>query len=111
MSQSLPEAVRKAVEKHHATAVALSDDLAAHPEIADEEFESSRKMVELLKNAGFAVEYPFCGYKTAFKATLANGDGPAVAILAEYDALPDIGHACGHNIHGSMSVQAGLAIA
>lgn len=103
--------VKETVRKHSETAIALSDDLGRHPEISGEEFESSRKIAEMLSQAGYRVEYPFCGYETAFRALLDNGEGPSVAILVEYDALPDIGHACGHNVHGAMSVLAGLALA
>eukprot|EP01052_Picozoa_sp_SAG31_P045283 SAG31_NODE_8208_length_1496_cov_1.507516_3_plen_79_part_00 len=44
------------------------------------------------------MERDYCGIKTAFKATISCGDGPTVAICCEYDALPGIGHACGHNL-------------
>lgn len=108
--KNLEQIVKKAVEKHRKAAVALSDDLGAHPELPHKEFESSAKIVDLLKKAGFQVEYPFCGYKTAFSALLDNGEGPDAAIMVEYDALPDIGHGCGHNLHGSLSVLAGLAL-
>lgn len=100
----------RAVEKHHSLAVELSDDLYAHPELPDHEFRSSEKIVELLKNAGYEVEYPYLDYPTGFRAVLDNGEGPSVAILVEYDALPGLGHACGHNVHGSMSVLAALAL-
>lgn len=103
--------VAAAVEKCHATAVELSDDLYAHPEFPNEEFRSSQKIVEILRQAGYEVEYPYLGIETAFRAVLDNGDGPSVAILTEYDALPGLGHACGHNVHGSMSVLAALALA
>ena len=67
-------------------------------------------MVEILKEAGFEVTYPYAGYETAFHALFDNGDGPEVAILTEYDALPEIGHGCGHNLHGSLSILTGLAL-
>jgi amidohydrolase len=102
--------IAEAVAKHFGAAVALSRDLAAHPEVSHEEFASSRKIAALLEAAGFAVEYPFMGYPTAFRATCANGGGRAAAFLVEYDALPGIGHACGHNLHGALSVLAGLAM-
>lgn len=102
--------VKNAVKKYHAEAIALSDDLAAHPEISYEEFESSKKIVELLRKSGYEVTYPYLGYDTAFCGVLDNGDGPSVAILAEYDALPGIGHACGHNLHGSLSVLTALSM-
>lgn len=107
----IPLHLAEAVERHHPTAVALSDDLAAHPELPDQEFRSSRKIVELLEQAGYQVEYPYLGYETGFRAVLDNGEGPSAAILVEYDALPELGHACGHNVHGSMSVLAALALA
>ena len=104
-----PDLIR-AVEKYHGTAVALSDDLYAHPELPLQEHRSSRKIVDILRDAGYAVEYPYLGYETGFRAVLDNGDGPSAAILVEYDALPGLGHACGHNVHGSMSVLAALAM-
>ena len=112
MDHKKPETfIAEAVKKHHQTAVELSDDLYAHPELPDQEFRSSQKIVELLRQAGYEVEYPYLGYPTAFKAVLDCGEGPSAAILTEYDALPGLGHACGHNVHGSMSVLAGLALA
>jgi len=103
--------VRQTVERFKPLAVKLSDELAAAPELSGEEYEASKKIVGILEKAGFAVEYPFDGLETAFKATLENGEGPSVALMVEYDALPGIGHGCGHNLHGAMSVLAGLALA
>ena len=102
--------IKEAVKKHEKEAAALSDHLAANPEVAYEEFQSSRAMADLLEQAGFQVTYPFAGYDTAFCGVLDNGDGPSVAILTEYDALPGIGHGCGHNLHGSLSILTGLAL-
>ena len=100
------------VEANWAELVALNDDLADHPEISGQEFETSRKIVELLKGKGFATEYPFAGIETAFRGIYgANNHKYKVAILTEYDALPDIGHACGHCVSGSISVLAGIAMA
>ena len=101
----------QAIQRHWHTAVALSDDLYAHPEIAHQEFRSSQKVVELLRQAGYQVEYPYMGYPTAFRGVLKNGEGPSAAILVEYDALPGLGHACGHNAHCAMAVLAALALA
>ncbi len=103
--------IREAVERSHALAIELSDDLAAHPEVADQEFRTSRKIVEILRNAGYQVEYPYLDRATAFRGVLDRGEGPSVGILVEYDALPELGHACGHCVHGSMSVLAALALA
>ena len=100
-----------AIKRHHAQAVALSDDLAANPELPDQEFRSSEKIVALLRQAGYQVEYPYLGWPTAFRGVLDCGEGPSAAIMVEYDALPGLGHACGHNVHGSMAVLAAMALA
>ncbi|MDR2184556.1 MAG: amidohydrolase [Treponema sp.] len=102
--------VKEAVEKYAAEAKALSDDLGAHPEISAQEFESSKKITALLQKAGYGIEFPFCGMETAFRATLDRGTGPSAALLVEYDALPDVGHGCGHNLHGSLSVLSALTL-
>jgi amidohydrolase len=101
---------KEAVEKHAKTAKMLSDDLCAHPEISGREFESSRKIAAILEKAGYAVEFPFCGIPTAFRAVLGRGKGPKAALLVEYDALPGVGHGCGHNLHGALSALAALAL-
>ena len=98
-----------AIEKHWQQAVELSDDLYAHPERPDQEFRSSQKVVDMLRAAGYEVEYPYMGYPTGFRAVLKNGEGPSAALLIEYDALPELGHACGHNAHCAMAVLAALA--
>lgn len=99
------------VASHLAAAFDLSLDLGAHPEISGEEHESCRKFVRALDAAGFTVEHPYMGYPTAFCATMTTGEGPCVDLLVEYDALPEIGHGCGHNVHGPLSLLAGLALA
>lgn len=92
-------------------AAELSDYLADNPEISDEEFVSSRLFADKLSGFGFDVEYPFLGLPTAFLAKKkSQKPGPAVAFMVEYDALPEIGHACGHNLHGSMTAYAGIAL-
>ncbi len=93
-----------------ATADALIDIskwMYEHPEIAYEERESSARLAEFLSGNGFAVEYPAYGLETAFVAR-AGSVGPEVVICAEYDALPGVGHACGHNIIATSAVGAGL---
>lgn len=110
MGEQIISGVKKSVEKHLEDAWHLSAQLREQPELPYEEYESSKKMVQVLKNAGFDVTYPFAGYDTAYSAVLDCGEGPSVAVLAEYDALPDIGHGCGHNLHGALSVLTGLAL-
>lgn len=99
------------VEKYWLKIAAMSDDFAEHPEISGQEYETSRKIADALAEAGFDVEYPFMDIPTAFMAkTGTRGKGGKVALMVEYDALPEIGHACGHNLHGSMSVLAGISM-
>lgn len=107
----LLEKLDREIEKCWPALIALSDDLAANPEVSGKEFSSSRKIVAILKNAGFTVEYPYLDIPTAFRARTGNRDkGGRVALMVEYDALPEIGHGCGHNLHGAMSVLAGITL-
>ncbi len=80
-----------------------------NPEIAFEEHNTSARLVEFLRNQGFDVEYPSFGLDTAFAAR-AGSHGPEVVICAEYDALPEVGHACGHNIIATAALGAGVAL-
>lgn len=90
--------------------LALSHDLHAHPETAFVEHRAARVLTELLEREGFAVERGACGMETAFVAT--SGTGPTrIGICAEYDALPDVGHACGHNVIAASSVGAAIGLA
>lgn len=89
----------------------LSDYIYEHPELGNEEYEAVRVLTELLRENGFEVEQPFCGLETAFKATYDSGKpGLTVGYLCEYDALPEIGHGCGHNMIGVISAGAGVAL-
>lgn len=103
--------IDRAIERHSREAIELSDHLARNPEISGQEFESSKKHVELLSRYGFEVKYPFLDIPTAFCARKSNGKGARVALLVEYDALPEIGHACGHCLHGAMSTLAAIGLA
>src|SRR4051794_14530645 len=90
--------------------VALSRDLHAHPEEAFGEHRSVRAVAELLGRHGVESAVGVGGLEPALVAR-AGGDGPHIAVLAEYDALPGIGHGCGHNIICSTGVGAFLAAA
>src|SRR3984893_15106157 len=88
----------------------LSHRVHAHPELAFEEEQSSRWVAGALSDAGLDVEFGVFDLPTAFVARA--GSGPLhIGICAEYDALPDIGHACGHNIICAAAVGAGMALA
>jgi amidohydrolase len=110
VKQDTVEQVTERVRQHRDTILRLSHDIAADPELAYEEVRSAARCVELLAGAGFEVEEGVAGLPTAFAARLGSS-GPHVAICAEYDALPEVGHACGHNIIAAAAVGAGLALA
>lgn len=81
-----------------------------HPELGYEEYESSQRLSQILASNGFKVTYPVGGLDTAFEASVGES-GPRVVICCEYDALPKVGHACGHNIIATAAVGAGIAVA
>jgi amidohydrolase len=81
-----------------------------NPELGYEEFESSRRLGEFLGEHGFTVNHPAYGLETSFEAN-AGSSGPRVVICCEYDALPEVGHACGHNIIATAALGAGIATA
>src|SRR5215475_5749518 len=90
--------------------IALSHRIHAHPELGFAEERASTWLAETLTDAGFTVTRGLCELPTAFVAR--RGSGPLhVAICAEYDALPGIGHACGHNMIAAMAVGVGIGAA
>ena len=86
----------------------LSKKLHDNPEIAFEEHQASDWLAEYLEKNGFNVEKGICKLPTAFRGRYGTGQ-PVIAFLAEYDALPKIGHACGHNLIATSAVAAGMA--
>ena len=101
---------RATVEAKRGELIDLSHRIHANPELAFEEHKSAGWVADALEAGGFAVSRGAYDLPTALVATV--GDGPLhIAICAEYDALPGVGHACGHNIIASMAVGAGLALA
>ncbi len=103
-------AARERVQAAHADLIALSHRIHAHPELGFEEEQASAWLADTLSDADFAVQTGICDLPTAFVARA--GSGPLhIAICAEYDALPGIGHACGHNLIAAMAVGAGMALA
>ena len=87
----------------------LSRWMYDNPETAFEEYGASQRMVDLLRDGGFEVEYPAYGLDTAFAARV-GASGPEIVICAEMDALPEVGQACGHNIIATAGLGAGLAL-
>jgi amidohydrolase len=92
--------------------ITISRKIYEHPELKFEEYQASRWLAEALKEGGFSVELGVAGLKTAIRAVHpAVSKGPAVAIIGEYDALPDLGHACGHNLIAGAALGACLGLA
>lgn len=106
----LRAAVETAVTSLRPELVQVVQSLHAHPETAFAEHRSARLLVDLLAQHGVEAELGVHGADTAFRAVLGSGDGPTIAICAEYDALPVIGHACGHNVIAAAGVGAFLAL-
>ena len=98
--QPYADLVKAAIDEARDELVAVSRDIHAHPELNYQETYSSAALATALERHGFSVERGVGGVETAFRAEAQGngGDGPTVAFLAEYDALPDIGHGCGHNL-------------
>jgi amidohydrolase len=106
----LKNGVREKYNQIQNDLVTLSHRIHAHPELGFEEEKASTWLCEFLADAGFKIERGICNLPTAFVARA--GEGPMhIAICAEYDSLPGIGHACGHNIIAAMSTGAGVAAA
>lgn len=107
----LKQSVIAAVDAMRDNLIQTSLTLHANPEIAFQERKAAALLGDTLEKQGFVVERGVGDLETAFRAEArGNGEGPAIAILAEYDALPQIGHACGHNIIGTAAIAAGLAV-
>ncbi len=88
----------------------LAKALHANPELSWHEHDAVRNITALLERHGATVERSFCALATSFRARLGGGGSPHVAIVAEYDALPKIGHACGHNLIAAGAVGAWLSL-
>lgn len=89
----------------------ISTYIGENPELGHEEYKACKVLTEELKKHGFTVEIGTCGLPTAFTATYDSGkEGPVVGYMSEYDALPEVGHACGHNLIGTMGIAAGIGL-
>ena len=99
-----------AVEAANGNLLALSREIHGYPELKFEEFAAHTAVTELLSRRGFAVESPVAGLDTAFVARFGGGS-MSVGICVEYDALPDVGHACGHNLIAASSMGAAIGLA
>ena len=105
----MKDQIKATIEARADELTEISRWMYENPEVAYEERESSARLADFLKGNGFDVEYPAYGLETAFVAR-AGDTGPEVIICAEYDALPGVGHACGHNIIATSALGAGLGL-
>ncbi len=105
-------AIDRTVDELAARLIELSQRIHDHPELSFNETQASGWIAELVEAAGSVpVERGLAGMDTAFRARASGKPGPRIAVLAEYDALPEIGHACGHNLIAGAAVGAFLALA
>ena len=110
-SIDLKSQIHEAIDRQAERVIGIAKEIHARPEIGNEEVFASGLLSSYLRESGFEVDLGVAGHDTAFYAVKDSGiEGPVIAFLAEYDALPGLGHACGHNIIGTASVAAGIAL-
>lgn len=99
------------IDNHRLHYLDMSHQIHERPEVGNEELFASRLLIDQLHDHGFEIEKDIAGHSTGFIARYDSGQvGPTISYLAEYDALPGLGHACGHNIIGTSSVLAGIVL-
>jgi len=109
--KGLGEQAVRAIDDRRAALVKLSLSIHGEPEIGYKEHRSAAKLTEFLEANGFAVQRKYKELETSYRGDAAGkAKGPTVAILTEYDALPDIGHACGHNLIAMMGTAAAIGV-
>ncbi|HUG13620.1 MAG TPA: M20 family metallopeptidase [Thermomicrobiales bacterium] len=107
----LRERVKEAIANERDHLIEVAETIRVNPELGYEEVMASQLLADQLREAGFEVEKPYKGLETAFRAVRnGRGDGPTVAVLAEYDALAGIGHGCGHNLIGGSGLAAAIGL-
>src|SRR5437667_2555600 len=108
---ALKDAIAAAIARLGDDLEKLSRRIHDNPELCFQEVKAAAWLCDFLAGQGFKVERGLAGVDTAFRATIETGDGPTIAILCEYDALPSIGHACGHNAIATAGAGAGAGLA
>jgi amidohydrolase len=106
--EKIKKDIQNEVQMHQQELVEVCLKIHANPEVGWKEVKSSRLLSDYLERRGFEIDRGICDIPTAFRAQYGRGD-PVIAFMAEYDALPEIGHGCGHNIIGTAAVGAGIA--
>lgn len=111
LGSQLRQQIIREVDRLRDRLVKISKTIHSNPELGLKEYKSSELLCSELEKDGFTVERKVAGMDTAFKAAFkGKPGGPTIALLAEYDALPEIGHACGHNLIATIALGAGLAL-
>ena len=103
------EKVKASLDKLIPSLEEVSDWMYENPELGFEEYKTSEHLINYMRSNGLEVETPVGGLDTAFSSSIGSS-GPLVVLCVEYDALPEIGHACGHNIIATASIGAGIAL-
>lgn len=111
MQKNLKNQIVKEIDNQAEILWHISTSLFNEPEISLKEYKACHLLTDSLKSFGYSIETPLGGLETAFRATMGQNQQPTIAILAEYDALVGLGHACGHNLIASAAVGAAMAIA
>lgn len=107
----LKEQIKKAADEIKEELIELSRRIHENPELGFQEYEAVKNITDLMHKHGFRIEKNIAGLETAFRAEYnCKGSGPTIAFLAEYDALPEIGHGCGHNLIAAMSAGAAISL-
>jgi amidohydrolase len=109
--EALKKDVASAVDAITAELLSLSHAIHQEPELALNEFKAAERLTAAVETHDLPVQREAFGLKTAYVSEFGNADGPEIAIVSEYDALPGIGHACGHNIIATSGLGAALALA
>lgn len=111
MEDTIKSKVSREIDKLADRIIEISDSIHDEPELGYQEFKASALLTSELLKFGFTVEKGLAGLPTSFRASLEGKiGGPTVAFLAEYDALPELGHACGHNIIAAAAVGAAIGV-
>lgn len=111
MSDGLKARAITEIEKHSLELSKVSDQIWSNPELCLAEYKAHALLSEFLENKGFRVDRSYLGIQTAFRASFGDSNtGPNICVICEYDALPEIGHACGHNLIAEAGLAAALGI-
>ncbi len=104
------EKIKETIDTVQDELISLSHDIHNNPELGFFETYAVKKQIEFLQKYGYTTTASYCELDTSYRATIGSGGYPKVAIMAEYDALPDLGHACGHNIIATAAMAAAVGM-